>query len=353
MADPRRLLAAANDWQVTQAFASPAVWRTLSAHCERTGERIESLRQVFSCGAPVPAAVLCTMLDYVAPNAQMHTPYGATECLPVATIEAKEVLYETAAKTGEGAGICVGRPFGTIDWKVIRITDDPIASMNDAEELPAGEIGELIVRGPQASLRYVTRTECNAESKIADCGTPREPGIADSIQSEIRNPKSTIAWHRMGDVGYLDDQGRFWYCGRKSQRVETKHGTLFTECVEAAFNRHPDVQQSALVGIGVQGDQFPVVCICFKPTVRTTRFSGRVAFRDFDVLARQVIPSAILVDWLDYDEFPVDVRHNAKIQREQLGTFTADGILLADGMLAKANAFPEDLVLRAKAHAKR
>ena len=126
-ADPKKLLAAANDWQVTQAFASPAVWRVLGEHCAKTGERIESLRQIFSCGAPVPAGVLRSTLAMAAPNAQMHTPYGATECLPVATIEAAEVLGETAARTDQGAGVCVGRKFDSIEWRVIRITDDPIA----------------------------------------------------------------------------------------------------------------------------------------------------------------------------------------------------------------------------------
>jgi acyl-CoA synthetase (AMP-forming)/AMP-acid ligase II len=123
-ADPKRLLAAANDWQVSQAFASPAVWDRLSRHCEATGERIPTLRNVFSCGAPVPAAVLKRTLAMVHLEASMHTPYGATESLPVATIEAAEVLGETAERTRTGAGVCVGRKFDTIDWRVIRISDD-------------------------------------------------------------------------------------------------------------------------------------------------------------------------------------------------------------------------------------
>jgi long-subunit acyl-CoA synthetase (AMP-forming) len=134
-ANPKKLLAAANDWQVTQAFASPAVWRVVGDHCAQIGARIDSLRQVYSCGAPVPASVVRSTLDCVAPNARMHTPYGATECLPVATIEAIEVLGETAARTDRGAGVCVGRRFDSIDWRVIRIRDEPIATIDDTEEL--------------------------------------------------------------------------------------------------------------------------------------------------------------------------------------------------------------------------
>jgi acyl-CoA synthetase (AMP-forming)/AMP-acid ligase II len=153
-ADPRKLLAAANEWKVTQAFASPAVWDRLSRHGQATGASIPTLRQVFSCGAPVPAAVLKRTLAMVHPKAKMHTPYGATECLPVATIEAAEVLGETAAKTAAGAGVCVGRKFDSIQWRVIRITDEPIENIDASEELPRGEIGELIVRGPQVSPGY-------------------------------------------------------------------------------------------------------------------------------------------------------------------------------------------------------
>src|SRR5690606_12558185 len=139
-ADPKQLLAAANDWQVSQAFASPAVWERLSRHCEATGERIPTLRNVFSCGAPVPAAGLKRTLAMVQPEARMGAPDGATESMPVATIEAAEVLGETAERTRNGAGVCVGRKFDTIEWRVIQISDEPIAAIGDAEELLTGEI---------------------------------------------------------------------------------------------------------------------------------------------------------------------------------------------------------------------
>ncbi len=252
-ADPKKLLAAANDWKVTQAFASPAVWRNLGEHCAKTGDRVDSLRQIFSCGAPVSADVLRSTLAIAAPHAQMHTPYGATECLPVATIEASEVLGETAARTDEGAGVCVGRKFDSIEWRVIRITDEPIVSIDNAEELSVGEIGELIVRGPQASPRYITRIECNADAKISSeskrAGRSSAPHGGEDAPARFGESDAN-PWHRMGDVGYLDDAGRFWYCGRKSHRVETQRGPLYTERVEAVFSHLACVKRSALVGVG-------------------------------------------------------------------------------------------------------
>jgi acyl-CoA synthetase (AMP-forming)/AMP-acid ligase II len=291
-ADPRKLLAAANDWHVTQAFASPSVWHVLGDHCTHTGERIKSLRQAFSCGAPVPANVLRRTLACVGEGAKMHTPYGATECLPVSTIEAADVLSETSAGTDRGLGVCVGHKFDSIDWRVIPISDDPIATIEQVDERNAGDIGELIVRGPQVSAKYATRTEANFQSKIAD---------GDGY------------WHRTGDVGYFDERGRFWYCGRKSQRVETREGTLFTECVEAICNNHPAVRRSALVGVGSPGSQSPVLVVERNPA------GGNDGWRRelLQVMSSSPITRGIR-HVFTYPLLPVDIRHNAKINRERL-----------------------------------
>jgi acyl-CoA synthetase (AMP-forming)/AMP-acid ligase II len=328
-AEPRELLAAANDWQVTQAFASPAVWDRLSRHCQATGERIPTLRKVFSCGAPVPASVLERTLATVHPNAEMHTPYGATESLPVATIEAREVLGETAARTREGAGVCVGRKFDTIDWRIIRISDSPIASIDDVEELPVGEIGELIVRGPQISPTYVVALQplappggSSADHAAIRDGMVRdpraEPGAAQfNATSKIRDGEQV--WHRIGDVGYFDDQRRFWYCGRKSHRVETGAATLFTECCEAVFNAHSDVRRTALVGVGSRGGQTPV--IVYEPAAANVDDGS--AARQLREIAARFAHTREIRHFLPYSPFPVDVRHNAKINREQLSLVAA------------------------------
>jgi acyl-CoA synthetase (AMP-forming)/AMP-acid ligase II len=296
-ADPRKLLAAANDWHVSQAFASPAVWRVLSDHCTQTGERINSLRQVFSCGAPVPANVLRRTLACVGGGAKMHTPYGATECLPISTIEAVHVLSETSAGTDRGLGVCVGQKFDSIDWRVIRILDDPIATLEETVEQNVGEIGELIVRGPQVSREYATRKEANVQSKISD---------------------GNGYWHRTGDVGYFDDRGRFWYCGRKSQRVETEEGTLFTECVEAICNTHPAVRRSALVGVGLPGSQLPVLVVERNPSGRDEGWRHELL-----QLLNSNPKTRGIHHVLTYLSLPVDIRHNAKINRERLALWAA------------------------------
>ena len=227
----------------------------------------------------------------------MHTPYGATECLPIATIGAAEVLSETAPRTDTGEGICVGRKFDTIEWRMIEISDEPIDSIDGVTDVPAGEIGELIVRGPQVSPHYVTRTECNADAKIED-----EKGM----------------WHRTGDVGYLDDAGRFWYCGRKSQRVETPDGPLYTECAESVLNTHPAVRRSALVGIGPRGEEVPVLIV--EPELNA---ASSYLTTDFHRFAATHPQTSSITYLLVHPKFPVDVRHNAKINREQLAKWAA------------------------------
>ncbi len=297
-ADPEKLLAAANDWKVNQAFASPAIWRLLSDHCTRSGARIDSLRQVFSCGAPVPPKVLQSTLGFVGAYAKMHTPYGSTECLPVSTISALEILNETADRTAQGAGVCVGRKFDSIEWRVIRITDEPIATIEDAQELPLNEIGELIVLGPQVSPKYATRTLTNSAAKISN------------LQNQC--------WHRTGDVGYFDEQHRFWYCGRKSQRVETPSGPLFTDCIEPLFGSVPGVSRVALVGIGPQGREAPV--IVFEPDEfhrRDQKATEQILHNMYTAGAKTPQTEQIKF-FLPCEKFPTDIRHNAKINREQL-----------------------------------
>jgi acyl-CoA synthetase (AMP-forming)/AMP-acid ligase II len=337
-ADPRKLLAAANDWQVTQAFASPAVWDKISRHCETSGERIPTLRKIFSCGAPVPAAVLKRTLAMVHPDTQMHTPYGATEALPVATIEAREVLGETAEKTNEGAGVCVGRKFDTIQWRIIRITDEPIATIDDAEELPTGKFGEVIVRGPQVSPEYAVTLSGphsfagRAGERVAAGTHAAHPSLTLPVKGrgpeELLNANALskirdrdVVWHRMGDVGYLDDQGRFWYCGRKSQRVETATATLFTECCEAIFNQHPAVRRSALIGLNEGGHRTPILVVEIDPEIDRQSVPFVNVLRQLGTISKSFPMTREIKTFLPHDSLPTDVRHNSKINREALAAW--------------------------------
>lgn len=301
--EPKGILEAIRDFGATQSFGSPALWNRVGRYCEDRGEKLPTLRRVFSAGAPVPADVLRRMKQCIHPQGDVHTPYGATEALPVASSSASEVLSETVEQTRQGRGVCVGQKFPSVRWKVIRIVDGPIANLADAEELPAGEIGELIVAGPQVTRQYVTRLEANGLGKIAD-----GPAI----------------WHRMGDVGYLDDRDRFWFCGRMAHRVTTPDGPMFTIPCEAIFNQHPAVYRTALVGVGPRGQQRPVIVIePHKDRFPRTAQARENLLAELHALARGNPLTARIDTFLLHPALPVDIRHNAKIFREKLAVWGA------------------------------
>jgi len=245
---------------------------------------------------------------------EIYTPYGATEALPVAAISAREILDETAERTRTGAGTCVGTAFPGVRIKIIEITDAPIPTLDRARELPAGQIGEIIVQGPSVTRRYLRRPDADAASKIAD-------------HSDSPPHNGAPFWHRMGDVGYLDHQDRLWYCGRKSQTVMTAKGPLYTEPCEAIFNEHPRVFRSALVGIGRRGEQIPVIVVEPEKGRFPLRSEDR---RKFSVELRdQAAGNPLTLDVhtvLFHRSLPVDVRHNSKINRERLALWAANAL---------------------------
>jgi acyl-CoA synthetase (AMP-forming)/AMP-acid ligase II len=301
---PPHIVEALQDWKCTQAFGSPALWNKVAPYCEANNVTFPDLQRVLSAGAPVPPHVLARVKKLIAPAGDMHTPYGATEALPVASISATEVLGETAAQSRDGAGTCVGRHFPGIAWKIIAITDGPLATMDEVEEQPGGVIGELIVQGPVVTREYVTRLDANPLHKIAD---------GDHV------------WHRMGDVGYLDERDRFWFCGRKAHRVQTQAGTLFTIPCEAIVNKHPRVFRSALVGVGPPGKQRPVLIVETWPDQPVTSPADeRQLLDEVKALAAGHPLTAGIHDFLHHPKFPVDIRHNAKIFREKLAVWAAD-----------------------------
>ena len=306
--DPAKYVEAIRDWNADQSFASPAVWNVVGQYCVEHQIKLPSLRRVLSAGAPVPVHVLQWMKDTIHPEGDIHTPYGATEALPVASIAATEVLDKTAEQSQTGAGTCVGKCFTEITWKVIAITDAPITSIHDVNELPRREIGELIVRGPVVTRQYVTRTDTNALAKIHD-------------------PESGQIWHRMGDVGYLDDEDRFWFCGRKAHRVTTSQGTMFTVPCEAIFNQHEHIYRSALVGIGTGSAKTPVaVCEPWPQHWSDDDQAQDLLRRELAKLAKRswltdtIQPEHILLR----QSLPVDIRHNAKIFREQIAVWAQE-----------------------------
>ncbi|MCA9073634.1 MAG: AMP-binding protein [Planctomycetaceae bacterium] len=304
--NPENIIQHISDWNVTQAFGSPAFWNKVGRHCEEQDVTFPTLLRGMSAGGPVPNHVLERMSRAMTrEGAELHTPYGATECLPVASISSDQVLHGTAEQTRQGAGTCVGRPFPDVEVRIIEITDGPIASINEATQLPTGEIGEIIVRSRSATREYDRQPTATALAKIADA--------------------DTSFWHRMGDVGYLDEDGRLWFCGRKAHIVHTAKGRTFSVRCEAIFNEHPNVYRSALVALGDRPSQRPAIVVEPEPGHYPETSADEARFRQelLGIAVRNKLTASI-EKILFHRSLPVDTRHNVKINREQLAIWAAE-----------------------------
>jgi acyl-coenzyme A synthetase/AMP-(fatty) acid ligase len=149
---------------------------------------------------------------------------------------------------------------------------------------------------------YFNRPEANRLAKITDRARP-------------------AFYHRMGDVGYRDNQGRLWFCGRKSHRVILAEETLFTIPCESIFNAHPAVARSALVGVTRKGQVVPVICV--EPLRRISRLEQRRVRQELLERGAAFPHTWRIKTILFHPSFPVDIRHNAKIFREKLAVWAA------------------------------
>ena len=302
--DPRNLVEPIRQFGITNMFGSPAVLHKLGDYGRTHDVHLPSLNRVISAGAPVPSRTLRRVQAMLDGDAEIHTPYGATESLPVASIASGEILGETAAATDTGAGVCVGHPVDAVEFAVIAIDDDPIENWSDDLLVDDGTIGEFVVKGPQVTRRYYNRDASTRSAKIDDDGQVR---------------------HRMGDLGYLDEEGRIWFCGRKSHRVVLDDDTtLYSVQCEAIFNTHPLVFRTALVAVRQAGETLPVLCVELE---ENHQGQPRQPITDeLKEIAKDQELTERIEHFLFHDSFPVDVRHNSKIFREQLATWAKDNL---------------------------
>ncbi|MFF0609971.1 fatty acid CoA ligase family protein [Nocardia tengchongensis] len=300
--DPAHVVDAVERFEVKTMFASPAVLIPLLAHVRRTGVALPSIRSIYSGGAPVPDSCIAGLREVLPAEAKVYSGYGATEALPMATIESRELLGDLVEQAHTGHGVCVGAPALHVRARIIPITDDPLPDWSDVEGR-AGEqsgphgIGELVVSGPNVSTHYFWPPTADRTGKITE---------------------GEVIWHRTGDLAWIDDAGRIRFCGRKTQRLETAQGPMFTVQVEQVFNTVDGVARTALVGVGERGQQQPVLCVELEAGADRAVVEGGLRGRrdEFEV-------TKPVSEFLFHPGFPVDIRHNAKIGRERLAVWAA------------------------------
>ena len=366
--EPRDIIEPILEFNVTNMFGSPALLKQIAPQAREL--KLPCLRRVISAGAPVPSRTIACITKLLAPNVQLFTPYGATESLPVCSIGSDEILRETAALTDQGKGVCIGRPVPSIDLRIIRISDEPIAQWSDDLEVKPGEIGEITVRGPQVTRSYFNRDSSTNLAKIRiDLSPTLAPGGSRGLPTTTPTPESSNVsaatpdfrrglvlaqndeshhadfFHRMGDLGYRDEQGRVWFCGRKSERVITKSKTYFTAQIEELLAN--EFGRNALVGVVVgsslpiahqamsaeglmrhrQRFVEPVICVECPPLPKGMKWSLQPWSETFTQLHNELGRHELTRDIkhiLRYPRpFPTDIRHNSKINRPLLAKWAA------------------------------
>jgi olefin beta-lactone synthetase len=300
MVNPENIIEPILDHGVTNMFASPALLSRVGCYGKAKNIKLPSLKRVVSAGAPVHPSNIEQFSVMLNEDTEIHTPYGATEAVPVISIGSREILSSTRQFSEQGFGNCIGRPLEGIDVRLIKISDEPIREWSDELETPQGDIGEITVKGDLVTKEYYNRLDSTELAKIID-----NEGF----------------WHRMGDLGWMDKMGRIWFCGRKNHRVITENGTLYSIPCEAIFNNHPRVARSALVGVGDPPGQKPVIVI---------ELEKNDPGNDKEILTHELLtmgrqnPLTETIDTVMYKKkLPVDIRHNSKIFREKVAEWAA------------------------------
>lgn len=292
------LASAAAALDATLIFASPAVLANVVATADELTpsmrQALARVRLVMSAGAPVSLSLLDRVAGLV-PNAELHTPYGMTEVLPVADISLEEIKA-----AGQGNGVCVGPPVDGVEVAVspLNQSGNTVNMLTRDPEI----VGEVCIRAPHAKEEY---------DKLW------------AIQNASAEPDG---WHRSGDVGHLDAAGRLWIEGRMIHIVDSPNGPVTPVGIEQAVELIPGVSQAAAVGVGPSGTQQVVVVISREEPLRSPSLvEDQLA--DLVRQAAAVNVAAVLA----VPSLPVDKRHNSKIDRTRVAEWAT--AVLAGGRL--------------------
>ncbi|WP_136518623.1 alpha/beta fold hydrolase [Cellulomonas telluris] len=286
--------AAAAAVDATVLFLSPAALANVVATADdltpADHAALARVRTFLSAGAPVPGHLLAAA-GRLMPNAEPHTPYGMTEGLLMTDATLASIREATAARPhGDPGGVCVGRPTATTQVRISPLDDDGAATGEPTTE--PGRTGEILVSAPHLKDGYF---RLHLTDRAAARDVPGE------------------RWHRTGDVGHLDGEGRLWVEGRLAHVVTTADGVVTPVGLEQRVERVPAVERAGVVGIGPRGTQLLVAVVETRP--RTRRPGLAPADLTDAVRAAAAAPlAAVLV----VPDLPTDVRHNSKIDRTRL-----------------------------------
>ncbi len=209
---PASVLAAIEEQRITDTILVPTMLQALLDDPGFHPDRVRSLGRIAFGAAPMPPDLLDRALQ-AWPQAEFFQAYGLTETAGAVCINLPE-NHRTPEARARGLLHSVGRAGLGAE---ILIADD------QGRELPRGEVGEIVVRGPMVTAGYWQNDEATA-------GAFRD------------------GWFRTGDAGRMDADGYLYIVDRLKDLIITGGENVYCAEVEAALRSHPQVSQAAVIG---------------------------------------------------------------------------------------------------------
>ncbi len=301
---PKKVLTEIKKYKVTILSGSPAIWDVVSSFQKANPHyqnNCNEVKTVIMFGAPVSTKIHQTFLPYL-PNGDIFTPYGATESLPVSCASGRQILNNYSSLTEIGAGTFIGKVFPHVRIKILPYKERLAINKNLKKPL---EFGELWVSSLTTSKEYLKLPEENKLSKMKD-----EDG--------------TI-WHKMGDLAAVDEQNNLWFHGRIPHAMKINQGIYTSISCEEIFNQHKDTKRSALI----QLNSGKMAVVIESPTLFNSNLKKRLNMKkELKSLAKNYSHTETIEHFYFSKKFPVDIRHNIKINREELKQMAQEGKLL-------------------------
>ncbi len=270
---------------VSFANGSPSIWISLAKYLKAKKKTIPNLKKLAMFGAPISHELIKDLRDTL-PNCTVYTPYGATESLPVSVITDEMILGDTFRDTQSAKGVCVGYLHSSVDLD--------IRNTNDYSEIGEYKVGEIYINSKMTSKQYFENEDANKKSKL---------------------DKSGKLYHFIGDLGYQDRWGRLWYLGRSSHVLKVGSESIYSIEIEGLLNSHPKIEKSALVKVRDEVS----VAIIVKEKKTMGDLEKEELFEELRVFGKNYPKVQLIKNFYVVDTFPVDTRHNIKIDRILLG----------------------------------
>ena len=276
-AESTSILQQCTQHHITRCAASPAFFTRL-----HRDQKMPPFQSIYTGGAPV-FPNLIDEIHAAHPEMNIVTVYGSTEAEPIAHISWSDVDDIDHQMMSEGKGLLVGKAVDATELRII--TDQsgqaiPPITHQELQSLPEGKIGEIIVTG-QHVLKGYLHGKGDEENKI-------------NVDGKV--------WHRTGDAGWMDQDGRVWLMGRASAKIQLNEKSLYPFGVECAAMSHPEVERCALIFFENQ-----VTLFIEGPDNKRLRTQLLEKLKELSVESIRFTPL-----------IPVDKRHNAKIDYSEL-----------------------------------